>query len=216
MGAAGICARPQASCLCQLMESRRDGGETNRSVTAVPTGECSTVNKFLLWYSYSSQMEVCCSIIRAEGQCSSHWRRLLFFVPAWGNSVLVIAGNQWQLCAEKSLYARGGVLCYTTLCLLAMCLKTVFCPFVESSSAMQHITSTNLRAYVLITMTSRIPAFVSRCRSTCMLSVWLCLIGSPSFSLSGLWDKALQNRGQFQPQVSTGGFAVKSFCSHPG
>lgn len=42
-------------------------------------------------------------IIEAEGQCSPYWRRLLFFVPARGNSALVITCNQWRLRVEAAL-----------------------------------------------------------------------------------------------------------------
>lgn len=66
--------------------------------------------------------------------------------------------------------------------------------------------------HVMVVM-FQIPAFVSRCRSTCMLSVWLCLVPSPSFSLSGFESKLSRTESRFSPMqysLSTKGFLLRA------
>lgn len=125
-----------------------------------------------------------------------------WLLPATNNScVLNPNGCRGMLCpppTPTSLPVTNRCVCMCKDSCAGVCLK--FC-------VMQHIVC--VCVCVCVTVTSQIPAFVSRCRSTCMLSLQLCLnFHAPSFGLCSF-------RAEVQLPVSTRGLGLRLCCSRP-
>lgn len=138
-------------------------------------------------------------IIEAEGQCSPYWRRLLFFVPARGNSALVITCNQWRLRVEAALLRY--FVSHNWPCVLEFIQSKGLC------GATRHIGWGCVCVWTSQWCLRFLPLCPDAVPHACSL-LWLCLVPSPSFSLSGFESKPGRTERRFSPSFHLGAAAA--------